>query len=61
MKRTISLISAFMALLMLPLLGLANGVYSPGGVQIVPTFNGGSSMNGFFNVRYNPAVSQGHI
>jgi hypothetical protein len=46
------------ALLLVPLLGFANGLYTPGTV----TVNGaGSTLTADYNVRYNPAVNKGSI
>ncbi len=55
---------AFLLFLCFPLLAVANGSYTPGKVTITVSTAGSittSTIVGDFNVRYNPAVSQGFI
>jgi hypothetical protein len=44
------------ALCLLPVFGYAAGTYTPGTVVVTST-----SLTGAYNVRYNPAVSQGKV
>ena len=44
-------------LLLFPLIGFANGTYSPGRVTIGTMFDGGKSLFASYNVRYNPAAA----
>lgn len=48
----------FLFLMALPILASAGGTYVPGTVGLA---DNGNYMTGSFNVRYNPAVSQGHV
>lgn len=57
MKNAFSKLMLLVGLLLLPLLGQANGAYSPGRVTITTMYNNGKALSGDYNVRHNPAAS----
>lgn len=52
---------ALLYVLCIPMFASANGSYAPGSVRIAPQSDGSLQLQGNFNVRYNPAVSQGYV